>query len=69
MVGWEYPINPRKASVSSPEAVHSENRTESYYGGGRPTEEQAHAMAELANAAHQFVVSQIREGGVCLCNT
>ena len=49
--------------------LYSENRTESYYGGGRPTEEQAHAMADLATAAHQFVVSQIREGGVCLCNT
>ena len=49
--------------------LYSENRTESYYGGGRPTEEQALAMAELAHAAHQFVVSQIREGGVCLCNT
>jgi len=49
--------------------LYSQNRTESYYGGGRPTEEQAHAMAELATAAHKFVVSQIREGGVCLCNT
>lgn len=49
--------------------LYSENRTESYYGGGRPTEEQADAMAELATAVHQFVVSQIREGGVCLCDT
>jgi hypothetical protein len=47
--------------------LYSENRTESYYGGGRPTEEQADAMAALAIAVHQFVVSQIREGGVCLC--
>ncbi|WP_257300409.1 DNA-binding protein [Haloarchaeobius sp. FL176] len=48
--------------------LYSENRTESYYGGGRPTEEQAEAMTDLANAVHQFAVSQIREGGVCLCD-
>jgi len=48
--------------------LYSENRTESYYGGGRPTEEQAEAMTELATAVHEFVVSQIREGGVCLCD-
>ena len=48
--------------------LYSENRTESYYGGGRPTEEQAQAMTELAIAVHQFSVSQIREGGVCLCD-
>jgi hypothetical protein len=48
--------------------LYSENRTESYYGGGRPTEEQADAMTDLAIAVHQFAVSQIREGGVCLCD-
>lgn len=48
--------------------LYSENRTESYYGGGRPTQEQAEAMTELASAVHQFAVSQIREGGVCLCD-
>ena len=42
--------------------LYSENRTESYYGGGRPTEEQAKTMTELAIAVHQFAVSQIREG-------
>ncbi|MFB6178499.1 MAG: DNA-binding protein [Halorientalis sp.] len=47
--------------------LYSENRTESYYGGGRPTEEQAEAMTQLATAVHQFAVSQIRDGGVCLC--
>ncbi len=47
--------------------LYSENRTESYYGGARPTEEQADAMTDLAIAVHQFAVSQIREGGVCLC--
>lgn len=48
--------------------LYSENRTESYYGGGRPTEAQAEAMTDLAIAVHQFAVSQIREGGVCLCD-
>lgn len=48
--------------------LYSENRTESYYGGGRPTEEQARAMADLATAVHEFSVNQIREGGVCLCS-
>lgn len=47
--------------------LYSDNRTESYYGGRRPTEEQAAAMAELATAVHQFTVAQTREGGVCLC--
>jgi hypothetical protein len=49
-------------------ALYSENRTESYYRGSRPTEEQATAMTELANAVHEFSVGQIREGGVCLCD-
>lgn len=48
--------------------LYSDNRTESYYGGGRPTQEQADAMTELATAVHQFSVAQIREGGVCLCD-
>jgi hypothetical protein len=48
--------------------LYSENRTESYYGGGRPTQEQADTMTDLANAVHEFTVSQIREGGVCLCD-
>ena len=48
--------------------LYRENRTESYYGGGRPTEEQANAMTNLASAVHQFAVRQIREGGVCLCD-
>lgn len=48
--------------------LYSENRTESYYGGGRPTEEQADAMTDLAIAVHRFAVSQIRDGGVCLCD-
>ena len=48
-------------------ALYNENRTESYYGGGRPTAEQAEAMTGLATAVHHFSVSQIRRGGVCLC--
>lgn len=47
--------------------LYSENRTESYYGGGRPTDQQAAAMADLARAVHDFAVDQIREGDVCLC--
>lgn len=49
-------------------ALYRDNRTESYYGGGRPTDEQADAMIELADAVHRFSASQIREGGVCLCD-
>ena len=49
--------------------LYSENRTESYYGGGQPTDHQAAAMADLAQAIHIFVVDQIREGGVCICES
>lgn len=47
--------------------LYADNRTESYYGGTQPTNEQAAAMAELAGAVHGYVVSQIRTGGVCRC--
>jgi hypothetical protein len=47
--------------------LYAENRTESYYGGGRPTDRQAAAMSDLARAVHGFAVDQIREGGVCIC--
>lgn len=47
--------------------LYGENRTESYYGGGRPTEAQAAAMSDLATAVHEFAVDQIRQGGVCRC--
>lgn len=47
--------------------LYSENRTESYYGGGRPTDQQAGAMVALARAVHDFAVDQIRESGVCRC--
>lgn len=49
--------------------LYSENRTESYYGGGRPTDRQAGAMSDLAREVHDFVTDQIREGGVCVCGT
>lgn len=47
--------------------LYADNRTESYYGGTQPTDEQAAAMADLAGAVHEYVVSQIRTGGVCQC--
>ncbi|KZX46284.1 DNA-binding protein [Haloarcula sp. K1] len=56
-----------KETAKSMKDLYAENRTESYYGGGRPTGEQAGAMADLATAVHRFSVDQIREGGVCLC--
>jgi len=49
------------------EHLYSENRTDSYYGGKRPTMEQAKSMQSLAREIHQYVTNQIREGGVCLC--
>jgi hypothetical protein len=57
-----------KETAESLRDLYSENRTESYYGGARPTEGQADAMRDLAIAIHQFAVGQIREGGVCLCD-
>jgi len=47
--------------------LYSENRTE-LLRRWASTEEQAEAMTDLASAVHQFAVSQIREGGVCLCD-
>lgn len=49
--------------------LYGENRTESYYGGNRPTQTQSEAMHDLAEAVHEFVVDQIREGGVCVCES
>ncbi|MDZ7687567.1 MAG: DNA-binding protein [Halobacteriales archaeon] len=48
--------------------LYSENRTESYYGGSRPTDRQADTMYDLAVQVHSFSVEQIREGGVCICD-
>lgn len=47
-------------------SLYRENRTDSYYGGGRPTEPQAEAMTDLAHGVHEYVVTQIREGDACV---
>ena len=47
--------------------LYRDNRTDSYYGGLRPTAAQAAAMMELATEVHAYVSDQIREGGVCRC--
>ncbi|MDZ7731262.1 MAG: DNA-binding protein [Natrialbaceae archaeon] len=49
-------------------ALYADNRTESYYGGRRPTEAQADAMVNVAGNVHRFAASQIREGSVCVCS-
>lgn len=48
--------------------LYETNRTDSYYGGRRPTERQATAMRNLSGAIHGFVTDQLREGGVCACD-
>jgi hypothetical protein len=49
--------------------LYDTNRTDSYYGGRRPTERQADTMQQLAQNVHEHVTNQIREGGVCVCNS
>ncbi|WP_121820780.1 DNA-binding protein [Halostella salina] len=49
--------------------LYDTNRTDSYYGGRRPTERQADTMQQLAQSVHGYVTNQIREGGVCVCDT
>jgi len=49
--------------------LYDTNRTDSYYGGRRPTEEQVTAMRDLSHSVHTHVTNQIREGGVCICKT
>jgi hypothetical protein len=56
-------------TAESMKNLYSENRTESYYGGSRPTDRQADAMYNLAVQVHSFSVDQITEGGVCVCDT
>jgi len=56
-----------RKTAESMKDLYSENRTESYYGGSRPTDRQADSMYELARRIHSFSVDQIREGGVCIC--
>lgn len=48
--------------------LYHENRTDSYYGGKRPTEEQAEAIQRLAREVHRYVTDQVQEGGVCTCD-
>ena len=48
--------------------LYDTNRTDSYYGGRRPTERQADTMQQLARSVHEYVTDQIREGGVCVCD-
>ena len=48
--------------------LYDTNRTDSYYGGRRPTERQAETMQQLAQNVHEHVSNQIREGGVCVCD-
>lgn len=48
--------------------LYDDNRTDSYYGGKRPTKKQADAMYALSRSVHQYVTNQIREGGVCVCD-
>jgi HEPN domain-containing protein len=49
--------------------LYDTNRTDSYYGGRRPTERQAETMQQLAKSVHKYVTNQLREGGVCACST
>lgn len=48
-------------------ALYADNRTASYYGGRRPTEAQATAMAALATAIHEYVNDRLQNSGVCFC--
>ncbi|ACV48658.1 MULTISPECIES: hypothetical protein [Halomicrobium] len=48
--------------------LYDTNRTGSYYGGRRPTEQQATTMRRLSESLHTHVTNQIREGGVCICD-
>ncbi|WP_017343662.1 hypothetical protein [Halorubrum sp. T3] len=49
--------------------LYDDNRTDSYYGGKRPSEKQADSLYALSHSVHQYVTDQIREGGVCVCDT
>jgi hypothetical protein len=49
--------------------LYDTNRTDSYYGGQRPTERQADTMRQLSRRVHTYVTDQLREGGVCICGS
>lgn len=50
-------------------SLYDTNRTDSYYGGRRPTERQADTMRYLSRSVHEYVTDQIREGGACVCDS
>jgi hypothetical protein len=56
-----------KSTTDGLRQLYDTNRTDSYYGGRRPTERQSDAMEHLSRSVHEFVTDQIREGGVCMC--
>ena len=49
--------------------LYQTHRTDSYYGGRRPTKRQADAMHQLAQSVHEFVSDRIREDDVCVCDS
>lgn len=49
--------------------LYDTNRTDSYYGGRRPTKRQADTMQQLARRVHEYARDQIREGGICVCES
>lgn len=57
------------STANSLRQLYDTNRTDSYYGGRRPTEQQADAMRNLSRSVHVYVTNQIREGGVCVCDS
>jgi len=57
-----------RATASELLNLYQNNRTDSYYGGRRPTRRQARAMQRLAEEIHRYTGDQIREGGVCTCD-
>jgi len=58
-----------RAATRELRGLYDDNRTDSYYGGKRSTEKQAESMYTLSRTVHQHVTDQIREGGVCVCDT
>jgi hypothetical protein len=48
-------------------SLYGDNRTESYYGGRQPTDQQVEAIFKLAVEVHTHAVNMIQEGGVCQC--
>ena len=58
-----------EATTDGLRALYASNRTDSYYGGKRPTKQQADAMKTLCRSIHTYVTNQIQEGGVCVCES